>query len=139
MTKKILTMLIFISISSVVFAQNTSEQRQPGENLTIKIAVAGQGDELYFWWGHIALVIQDSDTGRGRFYDYGIFSFDNEDFFKNFAYGLMLYKCAVSSEDRNIELYKTRNRNIVYYTLDLLPETRLLVKDFVENNVLPEN
>ena len=134
MTKKIIILFILFAAASVLFAQAV-----PGENLTIKIAVAGQGDELYFWWGHIALVIQDSDTGRGRFYDYGIFSFENDDFFKNFAYGLMLYKCMVSSEDRNIELYKERNRNIVYFTLDLPPEAKLMVRDFVENNVLPEN
>ena len=133
MIKKItlVVALMLLMYSSALFAQ--------GENLTVKIAVIGPGDEVYFWWGHIALIIEDSVTGRSRFYDYGIFSFDNENFYYNFAFGRLLYSSGVSPTENNIIISIHRNRSIVLYTLDLPPETRIIIRDFVENNVLPEN
>ncbi len=133
MNKKphIFIILLLFFISSSLFAK--------GENLTLKVAVMGPGDELYFWWGHIALVIEDSNTGTSRFFDYGLFSFDNENFFYNFAFGRLLYCCGVSSTNRNIEIYEETNRDIVFYTLNIPPENRVKVRDYAEFNVLPEN
>ena len=110
-----------------------------GEDLTIKIAVMGPGDELYFWWGHIALVIDDARSGQSRFYDYGIFSFENENFFLNFAFGRLLYSCGVSLAERNINIYKMANRDVVFYTLDIPPENREKVRRHAEQSILPEN
>jgi len=133
MNKKtaILFLLLILIVSSALFAE--------GENLNLKIAVMGPGDELYFWWGHIALVIEDSETDASRFFDYGLFSFENENFFYNFAFGRLLYSCGVSSTKRNIAAYEDTNRDIVFYTLNIPPETRKKVRDFAELNVLPEN
>lgn len=132
MNRKIVLMFLLVFISGVtLFAQ--------GEDLTLKVAVMGPGDELYFWWGHIALVIDDASTGRSRFYDYGLFSFDNENFFVNFAFGRLLYSSGASSTQRNIDIYKETNRDITFYTLDLPPETKLMIKEFAEHNILPEN
>jgi len=134
MTGKItLFILIFFLCGVFLFAESE------GENLTIKIAVVGPGDAVYFWWGHIALIVEDAQTGRSDFYDYGIFSFENENFYYNFAFGRLLYSSGVSGTGENIEYAVDRNRSVVIYTLDLPPETRVKVKDFVEHNVLPEN
>jgi hypothetical protein len=110
-----------------------------GEYLTLKVAVMGPGDELYFWWGHIALVVEDSLSGQAWFYDYGIFSFDTENFYLNFAMGRLLYRCGVSPAELNYRVYRMTNRDITLYTLDLPPETREEVWRFAEINVLPEN
>jgi len=133
MKKKVLFLLIFISLVStaVLFSQ--------GEDLTLKIAVMGPGDELYFWWGHIALIIENTATGSSRFYDYGLFSFDNENFFVNFAFGRLIYSCGVSPTYRNLRSYIDTNRDIIIYTLDVPPEQKAEVLKFAEINVLPEN
>jgi hypothetical protein len=128
--------IVFILLLSLVFASALFAE---GENLAIKIAVMGPGDELYFWWGHIALIIEDTVTGSSRFYDYGLFSFDNENFFYNFAFGRLLYSCGVSPTDRNLDVYIGTNRDIFIYSLDLPPEKRVEVKRFADFNVLPEN
>jgi hypothetical protein len=129
--KAVFFALLFLLVSTIIFAE--------GENLTLKIAVIGAGDELYFWWGHIALIIEDSDTNQSNFYDYGLFSFENENFYYNFIMGRLLYSCGVSPSWWNIEKYIETNRDVVIYTLDLPPEKRLEVKKFAEVNVLPEN
>jgi hypothetical protein len=133
MVKKVtfLIILFMLVCGNFLFAQ--------GENLTLKIAVMGPGDELYFWWGHIALVIEDADAGTSRFFDYGLFNFEKENFFYDFAFGRLLYSCGVSPTQRNLYNYFITNRDITFYTLDIPPELRLKVKDFAETNVLPEN
>jgi len=133
MTKKIFLLILFISLISTAFLF------ADGENLTIKIAVLGPGDELYFWWGHIALMIEDSDNNTSRFYDYGLFSFENENFFVNFAFGRLIYSCGVSSSSSNLASYIYTNRDVTIYTLDVLPEKRAEIRDFAQLNVLPEN
>ena len=110
-----------------------------GDDLTIKISISGPGDELYFWFGHIALVIEDARTGQNRFYDYGLFSFSDDNFFYNFAFGRLLYSCGASSTSSSIDNYIYLNREITIYTLDVTPENRLKVRDFAETNILPEN
>ena len=133
MIKKIAVLLLFLQFMSgaALFAQ--------GENLTLKIAVAGPGDELYFWWGHIALIIDDSVRNTSKFYDYGLFSFENKNFFYNFAFGRLLFSSGVSPSDRNMNVYIKTNRDITIYTLDVPPEKRLEILNFAERNVLPEN
>jgi len=132
MVKKIVFLIIFTLVcAGALFAQ--------GENLRLKVAVAGPGDELYFWWGHIALVIEDTDTGDSYFFDYGLFSFDNDNFFYNFTFGRLLYSCGVSYAQDSINVYKKTNRDITLYTLDVPPEQRLKVRDFAVLNIQPEN
>ncbi|MCL1931506.1 MAG: DUF4105 domain-containing protein [Treponema sp.] len=114
-------------------------QAERGDDLTIKIAVMGPGDELYFWWGHIALVIDDARTGQSRFYDYGLFSFENDNFFYNFAFGRLWYSSGVSLAINNIAGYVATNRDVVLYTLNLSPEKREEVRHYAEQSILPEN
>jgi hypothetical protein len=110
-----------------------------GNYLTVKVAVMGPGDDLYLWWGHIALVIDDELTGESRFYDWGVFSFDNENFYFNFALGRLLYQCMGSIADWNFSQYRAENRDVTIYTLDLPPEKKTELFIFAENNVRPEN
>ena len=111
----------------------------PGQDLVMKVALIGPGSELYFWWGHIALVVEDRRAGTSRFFDWGVFSFDTENFFKNFAFGNLIYSCMVSPTYRNFEVYKRTNRDIILYTLNLPPERKLAVLELAEINMLPEN
>jgi len=110
-----------------------------GDNLTVKIAVMGPGDELYFWWGHIALIIDDALTGQSKFYDYGVFTFDSDNFYVNFAFGRLMYSSAASPASGNYALYQHFNRDITLYTLDISPAKREEIRKYAENSVLPEN
>jgi hypothetical protein len=133
MVKKIAFLfLLFVIVAGSAFSA-------PGDNLTLKIAVMGPGDQLYFWWGHIALIVEDSSDDTSYFFDYGLFSFDNDNFFYNFAFGRLLYSCGVSRSKGSFNTYKKTNRDITVYTLDLPPETKIKVRDFAMHNVLPEN
>ncbi len=110
-----------------------------GDYLTLKIAIFGPGDPLYVWWGHIGLIVEDSLSGKANFYDYGLFSFENENFYLNFAFGRLLYSCGVSPARLNLKRYSEQNRDIHLLTLNLSPEKKEKVWRYVENNVRPEN
>ena len=139
--KKALLLLMLMFLSSLpqlsLYAQ--SGGRRFGDALTLKVALIGPGDELYFWWGHLGLVVEDSRTGQSRFYDWGVFSFDNENFFVNFAFGRLIYSCAVSWAEAYYDVYTRTNRSVTLYTLDLPAEKKEAIVTMAENNILPEN
>ncbi|MDR1507251.1 MAG: DUF4105 domain-containing protein [Treponema sp.] len=133
-------MLLFFggkALSADVVTQLPDMSR--GDYLTVKIAVIGPGDELYLWWGHIGLIIEDTLSGESRLYDWGVFSFEETNFYSNFAFGRLLYACAVTSVDSNFNRNIRTNRSITVYTLDLPPEKKLEILRFAENNARPEN
>jgi hypothetical protein len=131
---KLTAVFILLGIAASLPAQTGR-----GDNLTVKIAVMGPGDELYFWWGHIALVIDDALTGKSQFYDYGVFTFGSENFYKNFAFGRLMYSSAASAASGDYALYQLTNRDITLYTLDIPPYKREEIREYAETSVLPEN
>jgi len=137
--KTLKLLAVFVLLLAGVGLLPAQARNGGGENLTVKIAVMGPGDELYFWWGHIALVIDDARTGQSRFYDYGVFSFETGNFFVNFAFGRLWYSSHVSAAASNYAVYQLSNRDITLYTLNIPPQKREEIREFAENSVLPEN
>ena len=131
--KRTLTLLIllFFLAGGLVYAQEDS--------LSLKLALIGPGDELYFWWGHIGLLAEDRLTGQSWFFDWGVFDFHAENFFTNFAMGRLYYYCAASPAHLNFSALTAANRDIILYTLNLPMETKLEIMRFAENNILPQN
>jgi len=119
--------------------RNLADAVNRGNYLTVKVSVAGPGDEIYFWWGHIGLLIEDALSGQSRFYDWGIFSFDTENFYYNFAFGRLRYSCGVSRVESTFAYMMENNRAITLYTLDLPPEVKTELLAFAEHSILPEN
>ena len=134
---------IFLALVFLLFLPRTSvfaqEEGRWGDDITIHLALIGPGDELYFWWGHVALVVEDASTGQALFYDWGVFSFDNENFFLDFAFGRLIYTTVVSPALPNYQAYINTNRDIILFTLNLPAEKKEAIVLFAENNVLPEN
>jgi hypothetical protein len=131
------SILLFLAVQAVpLFAQNSGNI---DDYLTVKIAVMGPGTELYYWWGHIGLIVELNNLGESRLYDYGLFSFNNENFFLNFALGRLLYSSGVSRTKPNIDRYIATNRDVTVYTLNLPRETKEKIWAFAEESVLPEN
>jgi hypothetical protein len=132
-------LLLLLALTPAFSQEGEAEEARRGDYLTLKLSVAGPGDELYFWWGHIGLVIEDAASGQNRFYDWGVFSFDADNFFVDFAFGRMLYLCGISLAESNFRAYRNANRDLTVYTLDLPAQTKEEIQRFVEWNGLPEN
>ncbi len=95
--------------------------------------------ELYSAFGHSAIRVTDPIVGIDLLYNYGIFDFDQPNFYLNFARGFLNYKLGVTYYDRFRDYYVMQNRYIHEQVLNLtLPQKQALF-DFLQWNALPEN
>jgi hypothetical protein len=132
--KKVL-FLTFILLSSAAFAQvSLSDDAQ------ISVITCGpyQG-ELYSAFGHSAIRVYDPASGRDLAFNYGVFDFDQPNFYLNFTRGHLLYKLGVYPYDLFRDHYVSYNRFVHEQILDLTQEQKQKVMDYLFWNAQPEN
>ena len=62
------------------------------EGCEVSLLTVSDGKPLYSWFGHSAILVTTPD-GRSYTFDYGTFSFNDEDFLVNFAFGRLWFLC----------------------------------------------
>lgn len=116
---------------------------QPGvtfsNNTTISVLTCGVGDELYSQFGHSAFRIKDHLTGLDLVYNYGMFDFDDPNFYTNFAKGKLIYKMGYTDISNFYAQYQWENREVKEQVLNLTPAQERKLIDFLQNNIKPEN
>jgi hypothetical protein len=106
----------------------------------ISIVTCGPGQqELYAAFGHSAIRVYDPQQGIDWIYNYGIFDFDQPNFYLNFAKGYLYYKLGVMYYDYFEQYYRHYNRFIHEQVLDLSQEQKQAFFEFLQWNALPEN
>jgi hypothetical protein len=113
--------------------------REQGNHLTIKLLTIGPGDPVYLWYGHTALIVEDALRDSETLYDYGIFDFAQDNFYRNFAMGRLIYGVAASPAWFRIQLAEREKRSVSIAVLDLPPESRFKLSEFLRENVQPGN
>jgi hypothetical protein len=116
---------------------NTSGPR--GDDFEIQLVTISPGDALTSWWGHTAIVVEDKRFNTSRFYNYGLFSFEQENFILNFMMGRLIFWVGAWNTSDALAFYASQNRDIRIQVLDLTPEKKIEMVTFLANNVLPEN
>jgi hypothetical protein len=141
-TRIIVAIICFFVFYAPLFSQdhnNTDQRSSRGDSLVIKIATIGPGDELTSWWGHTAVIVEDKTFNVSRFYNYGLFSFDQENFISNFAMGRLIFWVGAWNTSDALAHYVSLNRDIRFQVLNLTPDKRVEIATFLTNNVRPEN
>jgi Domain of unknown function (DUF4105) len=130
----VLVLFMFISIA----ANCQKRQLSPLSQISIITCGPYQG-ELYSAFGHTAIRVFDGNDGLNVVYNYGVFDFDQPNFYLNYTRGLLYFKLGVMSyiDFRNYYMYY--NRSVVEQVLDLTPAQRQAIFDYLEWNALPEN
>jgi hypothetical protein len=96
--------------------------------------------ELYSAFGHSGIRVYDPERNIDWIYDYGRFSFKQENFYLNFAQGKMLYSIGRSKNfQRYKNLYIKEDRYVYEQVLNLSPDETRKFFAYLENNYLPEN
>jgi hypothetical protein len=134
----ILFALLIVSIGGSAFAQDP-EAPPPGTTLDVALITFGPGLEIWERFGHNAILIHDRATDKSLLYNYGIFDFDQENFFLNFARGHMTYRTAVDDPDEELPIYVEEGRWIVQQDLALTAPQKAKLAEFLAWNVRPEN
>ena len=111
----------------------------PGSNLRISILTMGPGAEVWERFGHNAIVVEDPADGTRLAYNYGMFSFRQENFILRFIQGRMNYWMADEDADAMLAKYVAAGRWVREQELNLTPAQRAAIREFLEWNARPEN
>jgi hypothetical protein len=95
--------------------------------------------ELYSAFGHSGIRIYDPALNLNWVYHYGVFNFNQNNFFWNFARGKMLYSIGLAEYAKYVAHYEKNNRSVTEQVLNLSEEERQMIFDFLQENYLPEN
>jgi hypothetical protein len=110
-----------------------------GSSLEVALITFGPGTEVWERFGHNAILIRDRSSGVENLYNYGIFDFDQKDFFLNFARGRMTYRMAVDAFADELPNYRAEGRWIVEQDLNLSAAQSAKLRDYLDWNAQPEN
>lgn len=110
----------------------------PSSKISI-ITLGPDTNELYAAFGHSAIRVYDSLQGIDYAYNYGVFDFDQPNFYLNFTRGFLYYKLGVYSYQDFKNAYIYYNRFIHEQTLRLTSQQKQKLFAFLEWNALPEN
>lgn len=105
----------------------------------ISVLTCSPGPELYESFGHTAIRIKDPVLNIDEVFNYGIFSYGDENFYVNFAKGFLWYRLGAESYDRFLRIYGRDKRTVTEQVLDLNDEAKESLAAFLEWNIKPEN
>lgn len=111
----------------------------PGENLEISLITYGPGEIYWERFGHNAILVRNLSTGRSVSYNYGMFDFEQDDFFVNFLRGRMMYQIGAFDFEQEYPLYIDEGRSVEQQVLELAPARKVELAQFLANNAKPEN
>ncbi len=109
------------------------------DSATISLITVSPGNELYTTFGHSAFRVVDKSQNLDRIYNYGTFNFDEPGFYLNFCRGKLDYLLSAYRYKWAEETYIDEQRSIFQQQLNVTPEMRDYLFQFLEWNHLPEN
>lgn len=132
---RLLLLLFFISSFFL-----TNAQLQLSKDAEIAIVTFGpyQG-EPWSAFGHNGFRVTDRARNIDWFYDYGLYDFNQENFFLNFAKGLLKYKVGVRKWSRAYRYQKSLERYIKLQYLNLTINEKQQLFNYLQHNARPEN
>ena len=89
------------------------------EYAEVSIVTAGPGNEFYEAFGHSAIRVQDPVLDFDIIYNYGVFDFNQPNFYLNFAKGNMVYSLARYNFTYFLASYKNDKRWLKQQVLNL--------------------
>lgn len=132
--------LLVFSILVLFFFKSEGREVEVSDQAEISIMTLGPyQEELYSAFGHSAIHFSDPERNIDWVFNYGVFDFDQENFYWNFARGRMLYKLGLSRYTPFKNHYTRENRYIIEQRLNLTLAEKQAMVDFLTNNYKPEN
>jgi hypothetical protein len=95
--------------------------------------------ELYSAFGHSAFRVYDPAQGIDEAYNYGVFDFDQPNFYLNFARGYLYYKLGVYPYPLFRDYYIYHNRYVHEQVLNLTTHQKQRLYNYLLWNAKPEN
>ncbi len=99
----------------------------------------GPGEIYWERFGHNAIWLREPAAGLDHTFNFGYFDFDQENFIQRFIRGRMLYFSVAQPASREFEFYQGDNRSIRIQKLELTPSQYQQLRDYLLNEIRPEN
>jgi hypothetical protein len=132
--KKLYFLIVLLVAAQGSLAQALSPQAE------ISVITCGPGQEAVFTaFGHSAFRVFDPVNGIDAAFNYGVFDFDQPNFYLNFARGYNRYRLAVQDFERFRYVYTYYNRYIHEQVLNLNTAQKQRLFDYLMWNAQPEN
>ena len=110
-----------------------------GANLQISLVTYGPGETYWERFGHDAIEVRDSASGESVDFNYGVFDFNESNFFINFARGRMHYLMDAEFSAPEQAGYAQDGRSVTQQRLAMTPAQAAALRDFLLWNLRPEN
>jgi hypothetical protein len=105
----------------------------------VYLMTMGPGKAVWERFGHNAIWIHDPVRGTDQAYNYGLFDLRQEKFLVRFLQGRMWYWMQGFPARSYVELYRRANRSVWIQELEIPPDARRELQEFLEWNERPEN
>ena len=109
------------------------------DRLSVSLLTGAPGQDLYSYFGHTAIRVIDSARGTDLVYNYGVFDFNTPNFYLKFLQGKLLYQLDVNSWKATLREYQFTGRRLTEQQLNLDPQSKEDLLQFLEINYRPEN
>ena len=130
---------LFIFIFFVSIQHNFSQKLVLSDQSEISVITAGPGDVLYEAFGHSAIRVKDATLNLDIIFNYGLFDFNQPNFYVNFVKGRLLYRLGKQSFKRFITSYDYQQRWVKDQVLNLSLVDRIKIFEYLNENSLPAN
>ena len=109
------------------------------DSLQVSLITCSPGAEVYAKFGHSGIRVVDKLNGYDFIFNWGLFSFNTENFYYKFIRGKTDYLLGVQNTSDFLPEYKSRNSVVWEHVLNLRPnETKRLIEQLLQN-YKPEN
>ncbi|MDL5045957.1 DUF4105 domain-containing protein [Oscillatoria amoena NRMC-F 0135] len=134
-------MKVVVSLAALLLLRfGAHAQIALSDEAEVSVITCGPGQtELYSAFGHSALRVIDPVNGFDLAFNYGVFDFNQPNFYINFARGHNYYKLAVQDYQRFEYVYKYYNRYVHEQVLNLTAWQKQRLFDYLQWNARPEN
>lgn len=133
MRKLYFLLLTVFTLSLQGFAQPLSPSAR------ISLLICAPGDEIYTYWGHAAIRINDPLYEKDIVFNYGLFDFTAPHFYWRFAKGETDYQLGIQRMSSFLQAYRDDQQKVTEYELLLTPAERETLYKALVDNYKPEN
>ncbi|SME96569.1 DUF4105 domain-containing protein [Pseudobacteriovorax antillogorgiicola] len=134
----IVWLILFFGINQAAKAQESPPPNL--DHIEVYLHTFDVGDMIYTNFGHTALRVKNTESGRDLIYNWGIFDFgDPLSFSLNYYQGNLIYKLGVYPAHQAMQRYRFEGRKVWQDKLNLNSDQKRILLNKLAWNALPEN
>ncbi len=109
------------------------------DSVDISLLTCGPGNEVWSYYGHTALRVEDKAHGTDVAVNWGMFSFGQDYFILRFVFGMTDYQIGIFPMADFIAEYASQGRWVRQQRIRLSTDEKLRIVRAIEENAKPEN